>query len=622
MDPRLLKYYNRELQHIREMGGEFAQEFPKIAGRLGLEGFECADPYVERLLEGFAFMAARVQLKLDAEFPRFTQHLLEAVYPHYLAPTPSMAVVQFQPDLTEGGLAEGFKLPRESKLRSLLGKNEQTSCEYRTAHDVDLWPLELTEAGYLTTLAGTGLPDMPGVKSAIRLRLRCTAGLTFDKLQLENLPLYLRGADELPMHLYEQILGNAVALVARPVSRPPPWQEVITKEHIRPMGFEDDQALLPCGPRAFQGYRLLHEYFAFPARYMFIEFTGLGAAVQRCKDDELELVILLNRNDSELEKRFDASNFALFCTPAINLFPKECDRIHLSHKFSEPHVVPDRTRPMDFEVYSISGITGYGTDTGLEQEFLPFYASNDVAAQQPDLTFFTQRREPRVLSSRQKRKGPRSSYIGSEVFVSLVDADEAPYQADLRQLGIKSMCTNRDLPLSIPIGKENTDFTLEASAPVESIRCAAGPTRPKPSWAEGDSSWRLISHLSLNYLSITNSSEAQGAEALRELLSLYGDIGESTVRKQISGVRMISTRPVIRRIPVEGPIALGRGQEIKLTLDEDAFEGTGGFLLGAVLERFFARYASINSFTQTIITTAERGEIMRWPLRTGQRHVL
>jgi len=622
VDPRLLKYYNQELQYIREMGGEFAQEFPKIAGRLGLEGFECADPYVERLLEGFAFLAARVQLKLDAEFPRFTQHFLEAVYPHYLAPTPSMAVVQFQPDLTESGLAEGFKLPRQSRLRSLLGKNEQTSCEYRTAHEVELWPLELTEAGYLTTLAGTGLPDLPGVKAAIRLRLRTTAGLTFDKLQLENLPLYLRGADELPMHLYEQILGNAVALVARPTSRPAPWHEIIPKTQIRRMGFEDSQALLPCGPRSFQGYRLLHEYFAFPARYMFVELTGLGPVVKRCKDDELELVILLNRNDSYLEKRFDATNFALFCAPAINLFPKECDRIHLSHKFSEPHVVPDRTRPMDFEIYSISGVTGYGTGTGLEQEFLPFYASNDLAAQRPDLAFYTQRREPRVLSSRQRRNGPRSSYIGSEVFLALVDAAEAPYQADLRQLGISSLCTNRDLPLRMPIGKENTDFTLEASAPVESIRCTAGPTRPRPSWSEGDSTWRLISHLSLNYLSLTNSSEEQGAEALRELLALYSDVGESPVRKQISGVTSISTKPIIRRIPVPGPIALGRGQEISLMLDEDAFEGTGVFLLGAVLERFFARYASINSFTQTIISTAERGEIIRWPLRTGQRHVL
>ncbi len=189
MDPRLLKYYNQELQYIREMGGEFAREFPKVAGRLGLEGFECADPYVERLLEGFAFLAARVQLKLDAEFPRFTQYLLESVYPHYLSPTPSMAVVQFEPDLSESGLAEGFRLPRNSRLRSLLGKNEQTACEYLTAHDIDFWPLELTEARYLTTLAGTGLPDIPGVKTAIRLRLRATAGLTFDKLQLDRLPV-------------------------------------------------------------------------------------------------------------------------------------------------------------------------------------------------------------------------------------------------------------------------------------------------------------------------------------------------------------------------------------------------------------------------------------------------
>jgi type VI secretion system protein ImpG len=622
MDPRLLKYYNQELQYIREMGGEFAREFPKVAGRLGLEGFECADPYVERLLEGFAFLAARVQLKLDAEFPRFTQYLLESVYPHYLSPTPSMAVVQFEPDLSESGLAEGFRLPRNSRLRSLLGKNEQTACEYLTAHDIDFWPLELTEARYLTTLAGTGLPDIPGVKTAIRLRLRATAGLTFDKLQLDRLPVYLQGVDELPMHLYEQILGNAVAMVARPVKKPAPWHEVIDKRHIAPLGFEDKQALLPCGPRSFQGYRLLHEYFAFPARFMFIELGGLSKAVKRGKDNELELVILLNRNDSYLEKRFDASNFALFCSPAINLFPKECDRIHLSHKFSELHVVPDRTRPMDFEVYSITEVNGFGTEAGQEQEFLPFYASNDLAAQQPELSFFTQRRERRTLSARQKRGGPRSSYVGSEVFLALVDAAEAPYRSDLRQVGVKAWCTNRDLPLHMPIGKENTDFTLDSGAPVDSIRCLAGPTRPRPSWGEGDDSWRLISHLSLNYLSITDSSEEQGAEALRELLSLYGDIGESPVRKQISGVKNISTKSIIRRIPVAGPIALGRGLEINLTLDEDAFEGTGVFLLGAVLERFFSRYASINSFTQTIVNTAERGEIIRWPLRTGQRHVL
>jgi type VI secretion system protein ImpG len=622
MDPRLLQYYNRELQFIREMGGEFAKEFPKIAGRLGLEGFECADPYVERLLEGFAFLAGRIQLKLDAEFPRFTQHLLEAVYPHYLSPTPSMAVVRFQPDLTEGGLADGFILPRDSAMRSLLGEHDQTACEYRTVRETTLWPLELTDATYLRSLAGIGLPDLPKAKAGIRLRLRVTAGLSCDKLALESLPFYLQGADELPMHLYEQLLGNAVAVVARPISRPAPWQEVIDRQSIRQLGFDDSEALLPFTDRSFEGYRLLHEYFAFPARFMFVELTGLAPAFKRCPHDEIELIILFNRSDAYLEKVVNADNFVLFCTPAVNLFPKQCDRIHLTHSEHEHHLVPDRTRPLDYEVYSVTGVTGYGTGAKAEQEFLPFYASHDLAAQQTDEGFFIQRRDPRVISSRQRRNGPRSSYIGSEVFITLVDATEAPYHPDLRQLGISTLCTNRDLPLQMPVGKGTTDFTLESGGPFGSVRVVSGPTRPRPSWAEGDTTWRLVSHLSLNYLSLIDNDEAQGAAALRELMSLYSDFSEAALRKQIGGLKSITSKPTIRRVPVPGPIAFGRGLEITLTLNEDEFEGTGVFLLGAIMERFFARYVSLNAFTQTVIRTTDRGEIMRWPLRTGQRHLL
>lgn len=622
MDPRLLKYYNRELQYIREMGGEFAKTYPKIAGRLGLEGFECADPYVERLLEGFAFLAGRIQLKLDAEFPRFTQHLLEAVYPHYLSPTPSMVVARLQPDLAEGALADGFLVPRNTAMRSLLGKGDQTSCEYRTAHDTTLWPLELNEAEYLTSFAGIEIPDIAGTKAAIRLQLNCTAGLTFNKLALESLPIYLQGVDELPMHLYEQLLGNVQAVVIRPTSSPAPWQEINQKSCVTALGFEDKQALLPFGPRSFQGYRLIHEYFAFPERFLFVELKDLDKAVKRCAHRELEVLILLNRIHPGLEKVLNAKNFSLFSVPAINLFPKQCDRIHLTNKQSEYHVVPDRTRPMDFEVHSITGVHGYGTGMEREQQFLSFYASNSLAAQQPEGAYYTSRREPRILSSHQRRTGPRSSYIGSEIFITLVDAHEAPYRSDLRQLGVHSLCTNRDLPLHMPIGKGKTDFTLESGAPVESVRCLAGPSRPKPSWAEGDVTWRLVSHLSLNYLSLTENDEERGAVALREMLSLYSDIGEAPVRNQIDGVRSVVAESVVRRLPVTGPLALGRGLELSLTFEENAFQGTGVFLLGAILERFFAKYVSINSFTQTVIKTVERGEIMRWPLRTGQQHVL
>lgn len=625
MDPRLLEYYNRELQHLREMGGEFAREFPKIAGRLGLEEFECADPYVERLLEGFGFLAARVQLKIDAEFPRFTRHLLEIIYPHYLAPTPSMAVVQFQPDPTEGALEQGFVIPRGNELYSLLGKGERTSCEYRTARQVTLWPVEITEAQYFAgkePVATLDLPDLHKVRAGIRLKLRTTLpGLPFDKLALDRLTLYLHGSDSLPMRLYEQLLANAVMLIARPGQRPAPWHEVVAASQIQRLGFEEEQALLPYAPPSFQGYRLLHEYFAFPQRYLFVELGGLGPAIRRCGGNELEILVLLNRADSVLENFVAAANFALFCAPAINLYPKRADRIHLSDQFAEHHVVPDRSRPMDFEVYQVSSVTGIGAE-GEEQEFLPFYASQDRLGQRSQRAYYTVHRLPRLLSSEQRRNGPRSSYVGSEVYLSLVDADEAPYRGNLRQLAVTTLCTNRDLPLHMPVGLGQTDFTLASGAPVRAVRCLAGPTKPRPSHAQGDTAWRLISHLSLNYLSLADTDARQGAVALRELLALYGDLAEAAVRKQIDGVNSVQAVPVTRRAPIPGPIAFARGLEVTVNLDEAAFEGSGIFLLGSVLEQFFAKYASINSFTETVVKSTERGEIIRWPARIGRRHTL
>jgi len=625
MDPRMLRYYNRELQHLREMGGEFATEFPKIAGRLGLDGFECADPYVERLLEGFAFLAARVQLKIDAEFPAFTQHLLDRVYPHYLAPVPSMAVVEFHPDLSEGALAEGFLIPRNSSLRSLLGKDEQTACEYRTAHDVTLWPLEMTDAQYFSReSAPVDVPAVAGSKAGIRWRFRTTAGLNVDALTLDRLPIFLRGSGQLAMRLYEQLLGSAVAVIVRSARRPSTWQHIMEPAGIGRVGFEDRQALLPYGPVSFQGYRLIQEYFAFPNRFMFIELTGLQPAISQCRENELEIIVLFSKTEAPLENALDASDFGLFCTPAINLFPKRADRVHLDRGKSEFHIVPDRTRPMDFEVHSVNQVLGHGTNAEEEQEFLPFYAVNDLTSYGDHHAYYALRRQPRVLSARQKLYGPRSSYIGSESFVSLVDSQEAPYRHQLRQLSFQTLCTNRDLPLHMPVAKGPTDFTMESGAPVRSVRCVAGPTKPKPplGYAAGETAWRLISHLSLNYLSLMDQDERQGASALRDLLKLYADTSEAPIQQQLEGIRSISSTPVMRRIPTTGPMAFGRGQQITVICEESSFEGSGVFLLGAVLECFFAKYVSINSFTETVITTVDRGEVMRWPIRIGRRHTI
>ena len=627
MDPRLLSYYEKELRHLRQMGAEFAREFPKIAGRLGMESLEVADPYVERLLEGFAFLAARVQLRVDSEFPRFSQHLLERIYPHYLAPTPSTAVVQFQPDFREGALLDGVAIPRHAQLRSLLGKGEQTACAYRSAHKVTLWPLSISEAEYLAGAAAVralGIEGRPGLRAGLRLRLKLMAEDGLENLKLDQLAVYLHGAENIPFRLYEQIIANAIDLVAMPTERPPKWHHKLGKDSIEQLGFADDDALIPYTHRSFHGYRLLHEYFALPQRFLFVVFKHLQSVLQRCGEArEFDLLILLNTADAQLERNVAAENFLLHCTPVINLLSKRADRIDLSDRFAEHHVIPDRTCPMDFEVYGVQQVTGHTAEAAKETEFLPFYANTDTEKYRNHTAFYTLRREPRMLSSKQRRLGARSSYIGSEVFLSLVDASHAPYSSNLKQLSLSVLCTNRDLPLHMPLGQGGTDFTLEFGAPVQSVRCISGPTRPKSSAAEREISWRLINHLSLNYLSLVDNDAQQGAEALRELLLLYIPASDLNTRKQIEeGVRTISSQPVTRRMPIPGPIAFGRGLEISLILEESAFEGNSAFLLGAVLERFFARYVGINHFTQTRINTESRGEIMKWPTRSGLRQIL
>jgi type VI secretion system protein ImpG len=622
MDPRLLGYYNRELQYLREMGGEFAREFPKIAGRLGLESLECSDPYVERLLESFAFLTARVQLKLDAEFPRFSQHLLEMVYPHYLAPTPSMAVLEMQPNLSEGALADGFHIARGSGLRALSGQPAETACEYRTAHEVTLWPLELVGAEYTSFLADLGSLRLPRKgKAALRLRLRAASGLTMDRLAIGSLPVFIRGGDEIAMRLYELLMSHTVALVAGLAGPGRREGQVMPDAGVSPLGFEDDQALLPYGPRCFQGYRLLQEYFAFPSRFLFFNLHGLADAMRGCTDSEMEIIVVFDTQDPRLEKAVGIAQFALFCTPVVNLFTRRADRIHLTTSANEYHVVPDRTRPMDFEVHSVAEVVGYGTGTDEKQVFLPFCATSD---QSPvgSTAYYTLDRQPRILSTKQQVEGARSSYVGSEVFLALVDPDEAPFRSQLKQLSVTVTCTNRDLPLHLPIGQGAGDFSLEAGAPVLAIRCVAGPTAPRPSHAHGDTTWRLISHLSLNYMSITDAADGGGASALRELLALYGDSGEAVTKRQIDGVRSVTSQLVTRRLPFPGPAAFGRGTKVTLTCDESAFEGMGVFLFGAVLERFFSKYVSINSFTETALKTTQRGEITRWPARIGRRPLI
>ncbi len=625
MDPRLLQLYETELAFMRDMGSEFAQDFPKIAARLGLATTEVTDPYVERLLEGFAFLTARIQLKMQAEFPTFTQSLLQMVYPHYLAPTPAMAVVRFQPDAALRGMPEGVLLPPGTELRSLLGTEDQTNCEFRTAHPVQLLPVELSEAEYIgsaAALPALGLPERRGVKAAIRLRLRVTGEMGFSKLALDRLAFFLGGAPGARMRLYEQLVANVVQVYVRPTARPMPWQESLPPSAIRALGFSPDEALLPRLPQSFDGYRLLQEYHAMPERFLFVGIEQLDRAAIRCATGELDIIILLDRADPALASGFGPEQMQLFCTPVINLFPRRSDRINLADRDAEHPIVPDRMRPLDFEVFDVRSVEGYSDDGTPPQRFLPFYAINDLSRSPGSRSFYTLRRQPRTLSSRSRQRGPRSSYLGHDVFISLADADQAPTGSGLRQLGLDLLCTNRDLPLAMPVGRQQTDLTIVVSAPVSTVRCVVGPTPPQPCRSDGSYAWRFISHLGLNYLSLTDTDERQGAAALRELLGLYVPSDQGVAARQLEGLLSIAAETVVRRIPGSGPMAAGRGLKLTLLMDEAPFGGSGAVLLGAVLERFFAKYVSINGFTQTALRCTDRGEVMRWPIRLGTRPIL
>ena len=624
MDPRLMAHYEAELTFLRDMGVEFAHEFPKVAQRLDLSNTEVADPFVERMLEGFAFLTARIQLKMEAEFPTFTQSLLNMVYPHYAAPTPSMAVVEVTANDTLRSTPAGVVLPAGTELRSLLGTEDQTNCVFRTAHAVHLLPMDLTEAEYIgagAAVAALGLPGSARAKAAIRLRLRSHGGVPFTKIALERLSLYLGGPEQARMRLYEQLAAHVIGIVARPTERPVPWQEAVRPGALQPAGFEPEEAMLPALPQSFDGYRLLQEYYALPERFLFFTLDGLDRAAIRCTGPELEVVVLLDRAEPSLAS-MGPEHLRLHCTPAVNLFPKRSDRVNLDSTRDEHLVIPDRMRPLDYEVFAIIGMEGFPADGGPSQAFFPFYAATDLSRNPGHRSYYMTRRQPHMLSSRARQRGPRSSYLGHDLFVSLVDADSTPSDASLRQLGLDLLCTNRDLPLSMPVNKQHTDFTVAVNAPVAAIRCLVGPTAPRPCRGDGELAWRFISHLGLNYLSLTDTDAVQGAAALRELLRLYVPANDTRAMRQLEGVLSVASEPVVRRLPGPGPACVGRGLQVRLAIDDAPFGGAGGIVLAAVLDRFFAKYVSINAFTETVMSSPDRGPVMRWPLRFGRRPVL
>ncbi|WP_049631887.1 type VI secretion system baseplate subunit TssF [Cellvibrio sp. pealriver] len=622
MIEKMLEYYNSELTYLREAGAEFAEHYPKIAARLTLNGSEVADPYVERLLEGFSFLTARIKLKMDAEFPRFIQRLIEVTYPNYLAPTPSMCIVRFEPGELVRNQRSSYLAPKGSRLRSnqIPGASY---CEFRTAHEVELLPLKLNGVGFSpasSELKYFHAREKKAAISCLHLRFTLSIPLELDESNNDSIPIHLCGDLQLASRLYEVIMGHNIGIALRATDiENANW--CFEPNGITPIGFTEQEALLPYESQSFQGYRLLHEYFALPGRFHFFSLNHIKrflANNKKCRT--FEVAILLDQATSDLEKKVDENQFSLFCTPAINLISMRADRVPLGDNRNEFHVVPDRERPLDYEVYSVSAADGFDRDHRIQRQFRPFYATH-ADDRNNHGAYFSIRREPRIASENIVQNGARSTYQGSEVFVSLVDQNDAPYDFQLRQLGIDLLATNRDLPLLIPTGS-NQDLRSVSSLPIDGIRIMSGPTRPVAAIDEGQMHWRFISHLHLSYQSLAQPNPEQSAKTLRELLGLYTALGDATLGRYSQALIQCNLNPITRRMPGKGPLVFGRGTAIKIEVDEIPFAGASPYAFGAVLERYLAHHASINSFTEMQLISSQRGLIAQWPARFGERGCL
>lgn len=611
MQDELLTYYERELTYVRKMANDFALKYPKIANRLLLEQDKCEDPHVERLLQGFAFIAARIHRKLDDEFPEIVESLLNVLYPHYLAPIPSMSIAQFTPDPMQGKLTDGYKVKRHTALFSK--PIQGTPCRFQTCYPVTLWPVEVNAAKFGVP---DSVPDWPeNAKTVLRLELKTLGDTKFSDLELSQLRFFLNGEDRQVHALYELILNNVAKIELRTTDKSNELHSIVlAKECLCPVGYEKDEGLLPYPNQSFLGYRLLQEYFTFPDKFLFFDICGLNRARQSGFANHLEILFFLDEMPAK-DLSIGKENFLLGCTPVINLFEQIAEPINLDRVRTEYHVIPDLRRQPATEVYSVNKVTGTAPYLDEPHQFQPLYSYGHAFDKETPPGFWYASRRP----------SPQKDDAGTDVYISIVNLDFKPTRPADETLTVHTTCTNRDLPAQLSFGDPQGDFELDGAAPITTIKCLKKPTSTVRAPLGGGTQWRLISHLSLNYLSLAEKDD--GRKALQEILKLYDYQDSAVTQQKISGISGLDSERVVRRISSVNGGAVARGMKVTIEFDEEKFVGSGVFLLASVLERFFGLYVSINSFCQLVATTkqrlaAQKGALKQWPARAGEQSLL
>ena len=602
----LLSYYERELDFLRQTGADFARRYPKVAGRLQLEADKCEDPHVERLLESFAFLAARVHLKIDDESPDIVEALFSILYPHYIRPVPSMSIVQFHLDPEQGKLTTGLNVPRGSFLYTAPVNG--MPCKFRTCFDTTLWPLRVQAVEWKS--ADRLRPAVPAMDSvaAIRLELHCFQDVAFNKLDLDTLRFFLTGG--VAHSVIELLSNNCIQIVARDLSSPAKKVLHLSPENVRQAGLSENESLIPFPRRSFWGYRLLQEYFSFPEKFLFLDVSGFQRLAAADFGEKVELIFLISdfeRSERRqmLEMGLSENTFALGCAPIVNLFEQVAEPILVEQKRYEYRIVPDARREQALDIFSVDKVTGVMGASGEIIEYQPFYSYRHSRGNGQEAFYHVSRRPSAWRTDK-----------GSDVYISFVDLTGEKVSPGRDSVTVRLTCTNRDMPSRLPFGNTDGDFQLEGGGPINRIVSLVKPTEALQPPARASMLWRLASQMSLNYLSLVG----EGVEAFREILRLH-NFGESvSAERQIDGILSIASRPHFTRLVSEHGVSFVRGTQVEIEFDEEQFTGAGVYTFCAMLDVFLGLYTSVNSFSQLVTRTRQRKGVMkRWPPRSGRK---
>lgn len=614
MNDTLLHFYEQELTFFRQQAETFAERYPAAAGQLRLEPNRSTDPHVERMIEAFALLTGRVQQKLNDELPEITHAFLETLYPHYLRPFPSMAVVAFEPDLTNIPKT-GLVIPRHARMHSQrLGR---TSCQFRTCYGVELWPIEVSGAQYQLAPFDAKLTPPDNCAGVLRLQLQARSGTRLADLPLERLRFHLSGERLKMAQLYELLMNHTQRIELRGVdgaNKSPPI--VLSPQQVmKTVGFAEDEGLLPYSAQTFGGYRSLTEFFNFPAKFFFFDLHGWQQLGQADFGARVEVVFYFDRDAAGMQQEVDAQTLRLGCAPIANLFEKAAEPIRLTQNRYEYRVNPDVQRQKDMEVYSIERVVSAAP--GATREFRPFYDfrryGDSIASRDRDAFWLSTRRE-----------GQTSEEVASDVFVQFVDERFDPRLPSDAVVVVHTLCTNGDLPYRLQQAGHPLVFQLETALPVKRIETLVSPTPTLRSPMGRHVQWRLIEHLSSHHLSLGKGEDSH--VALQELLRLYAMWDDrqhpqavSINSQLVDSLTGLSTRRILGRIggPTDGDYV--RGLETTLEIDEELCRGVGTWLFASVVERFLAASVSVNSFHQLVAKTKQGGRVVkRFPARAGE----